>query len=87
MVVLPVHTAVERGVHKEVGQGVGHRRRHIAESAVDGPRVEALGNLLVARRVVVVLVEVLVAPRDIAVLVYLVIVVELGESRGEKVKR
>ena len=51
------------------------------------PRIESLGNLLVARRVVVVLVEVLVAPRDIAVLVYLVIVVELGESRGEKVKR
>ena len=79
MVVLTVHARVERGVHEEVGQGVGHGECHIAEGAVDGPRVKALGNLLVARRVVVVLVEVvvLVALGDVAVFVYLVI--DLGE--------
>ena len=73
VVVLAIHTVVERGVHEEVGHGVGLSRRDIAEGAIDGPCVDALGNLLIAGGVVVVLVEFVVTLGDVAALVDLVV--------------
>ena len=85
VVVFAVLTRVERGVHEEVGYGVGLHGNDVAEGTVDGPGVETLGNLLVSRRVVAVLVEVAVAPGHITLFVDLAEGV-LGEGIREKVK-
>ena len=56
-VVLAIGTCVEGGVHEEVRHRVRHCWDHIAKLLVDGPHIDTLGNHLVLRRVVVVLIE------------------------------
>lgn len=60
MVVFTIHATVESGVHEQMGDGVWFYEDPVTEFPVKCPCVEALGNLLVARSVVVVFVEVLI---------------------------
>ena len=60
MVVLTIHTTIECGVHKEVGEGVRFNKDPVTKLPVESPGIDALGNLLVARGVSVVFIEVLV---------------------------
>ena len=75
-VIIAVESCIERGVHKQVGQGVGLYKNHITELPVDSPGIKAFRNLLVfLGRIVVVFVEILVftASRDGSVFIDLVI--------------
>ncbi len=84
-VVLAIGTCIEGGIHEEVGHRVRHCRNHIAKLLVDGPHIDTLGNLLMFRGVVVVLIEfrVIVTLGHVTHLVNLVIRV-LGTDRCQR---
>ena len=59
-VIFPILARIENGVHKEMGHSVGQRGDDVAEFAVYLPHSQSLGYFLVARGVVVMLVEITV---------------------------
>ena len=59
-VIFPILASIEYGVHKEMGHSVGQRGDDVAKFAVYLPHSQSFGYFLVARGVVVMLVEITV---------------------------